>query len=404
MMKPTKANFLSAQLFILMVTLFSLYPSLSNGWTSWDDNIYVTDNPVITDISIQNVKTVFTRVLDGSYAPLTLISYMIDYKIGGYDPAVYHRTNLLLHLCNACLVFWLAYMLSGNVVAALVTGLLFGIHPMRVESVAWISGRKDVLSMFFFLISSISYLEYLRNPENKKWLTVSFVVFVCALLSKIIVLTFPVILFLYDYSQKRHYTTAMVVEKIPFVLSAGALAFVGYFGQASIHAIKRGSNAAENIIVSLHGVVFYLEKFLFPVRLSNVYPYPLTLTPVFYLYAVLCIAAAFILWRMRKNELVLFGSLFYLVSLLPVLQFIRFSKIFAADRFTYFAYIGLFYIVGVYASAAFGKLNKKIVYTALAAIVFTLAMITRDRCGVWGNNETLWKDMLSKYPEGMQSF
>ncbi len=401
-MKPTKIRILLAQIFILSITFLSFYPSLLNGWTSWDDNVYVTDNAFITEISYRNIQTVFSKVLDGSYVPLTMVSYMIDYRIGGYDPNVYHTTNLLFHLCNSSLMFWLAYRLSGNLIAALTAGVLFGIHPMRVESVAWISGRKDVLSMFFFLISSISYLSYLRNTDNKKWLTLSFIVFVCAIMSKIIVLTFPLILFLYDYHQKRQFSSTIVLEKIPFIMVAGAFAIIGYFGQASIHAIKTTSNAFENVIVSFHGVVFYLEKFLLPINLSNLYPYPLILTFKFYLYAMLFFAACYFVWTRRKNEIIIFGSLFFFISLLPVLQLIRFSQIIAADRFTYFSYIGLFYIVGMSVAAVWQKMNKRAVLTICGAVIISLALLTWNRCSVWKDNDTLWKDMLSKYPDAME--
>lgn len=374
-----------------------MYPSLSNGWTSWDDNIYVTDNPFITDISVNNLNTVFTRVLDGSYAPFTMVSYMIDYNIGVFNPKVYHATSLLLHLCNSSLVFWLVFQLSGNFIASFVAGVLFGIHPMHVESVAWISGRKDVLSMFFFLLSSISYLAFMK-AEKSKWLTVSFLFFLCAILSKVIVLTFPIILFLYDYHMKRPISSKMLIEKVPYAMTAGAFAVIGYFGQSSISAIKKTPNLFENIIVALHGVVFYIEKLLLPINLSNLYPYPTVLTFKFYLYAAICIAVCYVVWEKKNNTTVLFGSLFFFISLLPVLQFIRFSQIFAADRFTYFCYIGLFYIIGIYASRAFEKLNKKVVLIACFIVTVFLSILTWNRCEVWKDNNSLWQDALSKYP------
>ena len=399
MNKPYR-KFLYANLFIIAVTYISFYPSFSNGWTTWDDTIYVTDNPVITKLSYENVKTVFTTVIEGSYAPLTFISYMIDYAMGEFDPHVYHRTNLLFHLINSSLVFWLAYQLSGDMMAALVVGVLFGIHPMRVESVAWISGRKDVLAMFFFLLSSISYLFYLKNTKSVLLIS-SFIIFIFALLSKIIVLTFPIILLLYDLTKKREYSYRVIMEKIPFAIAGGIFALVGYFGQISIQTVEKTPNVLENIIISLHGVVFYLEKYLTPINLSNLYPYSGTVTFKFYLYALLFFVFCFLVWRYRKNETVIFSSLFFFISLLPVLQFIRFSQIFAADRFTYFAYIGLFYGTGVYISSIVKKWNTKIVYSILTVIIITLSCLTWERCRVWKDTNTLWKDMLSKYPDPM---
>jgi len=328
---------------------------------------------------------------------------MIDYAMGEFDPHVYHRTNLLFHLINSSLVFWLAYRLSGDFIVALIVGVLFGIHPMRVESVAWISGRKDVLAMLFFLLSSINYLAFLKN--RKSILLVStFILFIFALLSKSIVITFPIILLLYDLKKERVYSNSVVIEKIPFVIAGGIFAFVGYIGQTNIQTVKKAPNVLENIIIALHGVVFYLEKYFLPIRLSHLYPYSGVLSFTFYLYALLFFVICFFVWKYRNNDPVIFSALFFFISLLPVLQLIRFSQIFAADRFTYFAYIGLFYGTGVYVSNLMKKQNRKKVYSILLLVVVIFSYLTWERCGVWKDTNTLWKDMLSKYPDPMSEY
>ncbi|MFA6440154.1 MAG: hypothetical protein WCX28_12655, partial [Bacteriovoracaceae bacterium] len=327
-----------------------------------------------------------------SYAPLTILTYMIEYQIDGFNPALYHTTNVVMHIVNSCLVFWLAYLLSGNIMAVFIAGMLFGIHPMRVESVAWISGRKDVLSMFFFLLSSISYLRYI-DSHKKLRLLLSFILFVCAILSKIIVLTFPLILLLFDFLKRREVTGNMLVEKIPFFVTAAVLAVVGVFGQVSVNAIKQSSGIVENSIVSLHGIMFYIEKFFIPVKLSHIYSYPKNLTIEYYLYAALVIPLVYYVWKYRKNDMLVFGSLFFIISLLPVLQLVRFSQIFAADRFTYFAYIGVFYIVGIGTAKSMTETNKWVIILLLVIVFCSFAFLTNERCRAWKDNDTLWKDL-----------
>ncbi|MFA6467456.1 MAG: hypothetical protein WCW35_01035 [Bacteroidota bacterium] len=387
-------------LLILLVTTVSFVPALFNGWTTWDDDVYVVDNPSVQQISAESLERVFTTPVNGSYLPLSMISYMIDYQIGGFDPKVFHATNVLFHILNSCLMFFLMYQLTGSVLASLVGGLLFGIHPMRVESVAWISARKDVLSMFFFLLSSISYLRYIR-VKKQSWLTAAFILFVCAILSKIIVLTFPLILLLYDFLKKRKVDPGIVMEKIPFALVAAAFSVIGLIGQQSVDAVKRSASILENGIVSLHGIIFYIEKFFLPIKLSHLYPYPSDLPLQFIVYAFIAIVALIALWKYRRNQILLFGILFFIVSLLPVLQFVRFSQIFAADRFTYFAYIGLFYIAGMYSAKAWDSGKRRMVITFLIIITAACSYLTWERCEVWKDSNTLWKDMLSKYPEAI---
>lgn len=382
---------------ILSVTMISFYPSLHNGWTTWDDNVYVSDNPVIQQLNFAGITEIFTKIYHGTYLPMTMLSYMIDYRIGEFQPIVYHTTNLILHLMNSCLVYWLMVRLTGNPIAALIVGLLFGIHPMRVESVAWISGRKDLLAMLFFLLSSLTYLRHVKE-RRWYWLWITFVLYLFAILSKIIVLTFPLLLLLLDWMLKRTPSREIIIEKIPFLLVSLALSVIGLMGQESIHAIRKSQNIFENAVVSLHGIMFYIQKLFWPVDLSHVYPYPETITFQYYLFAVLFVVVSLLVYRSRHNRSLVFGYLFFIISLLPVLQFLRFSQIFAADRFTYFAYIGPFFIIGMYSAELWQKMNRKLLFIAATLIVGGFSIATWQRCEVWKDSTTLWQDMLSKYP------
>lgn len=156
---------------ILLLTYIAFYPSLKNGFTNWDDNVYIGENALIKSLSGDNIKKMFNteNAVSNNYHPVTILSLAIDYKLSGYDPKTYHVTNLLFHLLNTALVFWFIFLLSGNkIVVASIVALFFGIHPMHVESVAWISERKDVLYTFFFMAALICYYKYIHYTGKTK--------------------------------------------------------------------------------------------------------------------------------------------------------------------------------------------------------------------------------------------
>ncbi|ETW97405.1 MAG: hypothetical protein ETSY1_22875 [Candidatus Entotheonella factor] len=208
----------------ILMTLVVMWPTLGNGWTNWDDQFYVLHNPLIRDISIDRIKTIFlTLQVQGIYHPLTLVSYALDYALSGLEPATYHATNLILHILNVGLVFWFIYLLVGSTHIATVTAILFGIHPMHLESVAWISARKDVLYALFFISGLIVYLYYLQSYKRKLGLyLLCFLMFLLSLLSKGMAVTFPLLLLCIDFLLKRRLKGVVIWEEVPFLLlSAG---------------------------------------------------------------------------------------------------------------------------------------------------------------------------------------
>ena len=154
--------------FVLLATFIVLLPNLDNGWVNWDDHKYVLENPLIRSLAVENIAAIFTqREFMGNYHPLTLLSLAVDFSLFGLDARGYHATNLLLHLANTALVFWLFTLLGLRSAAAALVALLFGVHPMHLESVAWISARKDVLYGLFFLSGLIAYLNFLLRAESR---------------------------------------------------------------------------------------------------------------------------------------------------------------------------------------------------------------------------------------------
>ena len=203
----------------VVITAIAFFPSLSNGFTNWDDEVYVINNENIREFSWEKIKYWFGAYHHGNYHPLTMVSYMWEYSISELNPSIYHINNYILHLLNTALVFFFIYKLTDKKEVAIIVATLFGVHPMHVESVAWISERKDLLYSVFYLSTLIVYLGYKHSPDWKKYLLL-LVLFVASLLSKSAAVVLPIVLLLIDYYQQRKLTIKLIIEKIPlFALS-----------------------------------------------------------------------------------------------------------------------------------------------------------------------------------------
>ncbi|MEW6061942.1 MAG: hypothetical protein AB1600_08385 [Bacteroidota bacterium] len=399
---------------ILSIVLLLLFTSTAyihtfhNGWTTWDDDVYVTDNHFIRDITAENLVAIWTKSFNGSYLPLTLMSYMVDYAIGGYNPAVYHTINLLFHIINVVLVYVLSVRLSnGSHLTGFVVALIFGIHPMHVESVAWISGRKDMVSGMFFLLSVIAYLNYIQQAQQKG-LVLSFIFFTLALYSKITVVMLPFVLILLDIYIGRTWRWNLVYEKLFFFLIAIVFVVIGYFAQYTAGALRH-SSLLEMLLMPHYSLFFYIYKFFLPIQLSSYYPYPKIdegMVPiVVYLSLPIVYVIFYLVWENRSSRHVVFGFLFFLLLVFPVLQHIRFSGIIAADRFTYLPYIGLAFPIGVLVEKIFQRSSKQLRMLSITiGIILCAAMfaLTFHRVQVWKDSNTLWNDVLKKYPDAFR--
>lgn len=392
---------------ILLVTAAAHRLSVDNGWTTWDDPEYVTDNAAVRGISTDHLSSAWTKHYNGSYLPLTIMSYMVDYTVGEFDPAVYHTTNLLFHLCNTFLAFLFTYVLTGRkLIASVIVAIVFGVHPTHVESVAWISARKDVLSGFFFFLSLLSYMHYVQKARYSG-LVFAFTFFFFAILSKITVFVLPVVLLLIDYYTGRQWNIRLAKEKVPFFVVSIALVIVGLYAQSAAGAI-RNSSALQAMIVPHYSLYFYLEKFFLPTGLSSLYPYPKMTDGFFPLRVYLAIpvvyAVGYAVWKNRNEKNIVFGFLFFLVLILPVLQLVRFSAIVAADRFTYLSYVGLSFPIGMLAEWIYAKSARRGKGTVIALVVIVtmvLSILTMERIPVWKDSTTLWNDVFSKYPDAL---
>ncbi len=399
--------FLAAVL-ILVITFMAFSPCLQNGFVDgWDDNTYVRENILIRHLSWHNVTRVFSAFFMATYLPVTMLTYMVDYQLVGLNPFGYHLTSLILHLLNCLLVFWLIGLLSRNILVSFITAILFGVHPIHVESVAWISERKDVLYAAFFLLSMICYFYYSRTQKTGKayWLALLF--FILSLLSKAMAVTLPVLLLLVDYFSGKKFDRRMILDKIPFLVLALGFGLLGAHGQA---AAVRSEPLIYRGLVPPYAVIFYLGKILWPAVLSSAYGYPGLKDLSIHLFS-LAMCLLIFLAALRSGlytKKFVFGSLFFILTLLPVLQFLPMGLTTVADRYAYLASTGIFFLIAESVFWGYGKIVQKnqplgfgFAFILLVLLAGGLSVLTWKRCSVWKDSVSLWSDVLKSSPSSL---
>ena len=381
------------------ITTLCLCPLLGNGFTNWDDHYYVLNNSLLRG---PDWVGILTRPVVSNYHPLTVLSLAGNYVISGTNPWSYLLCNLLLHLVNTVLVYWFAYLLSGKQRwVALFTALLFGIHPMHVESVAWVSERKDVLYTLFFLLSLIAYWRYLQSNRAIRYLA-CFLLFVCSLLSKPAAIVLPLVLLLLDYWKERPFTRRVVLEKIPFFVVAGLFAVITLKLQ-SVTAMTSLDLYPfwVRLFFASYAVMIYLARFFVPYPLSAFHPFPPPdhLGWTIYLSPVVLLALMFLIWHFRRNRLVLFGSLFFLINIMLVLQLVPIGMAIVSERYTYVPYIALAFLFTMLISDCLAKRRLVPVIAGTIVIFSIFGFLTFKRTEVWKDSDTLWTDVINHYPD-----
>lgn len=431
---PTRnATKVGAVCLIAAVVFLAFLPSLKNGFINWDDDVYLTENPTIRDLSWQNVRTIFNSSYTGVYIPLAVLSFAVEYKLFGLNPLGYHLDSLILHVLNCLLVFWLFLLVSKSIPVSVLTALFFGLHPLRVESVAWATERKDVLYGFFFLLSAIAYLYYSRDPSRdhsqslpaghaqgeprvpspahaqagyRKYYYLSVVAFTLAVFSKPMAVTLPLALFLFDFLARRRLNRHSIVEKIPFFAIAIAFIVIEAVVGGSLKVASPGTPTGifHKISVASFAVMFYVSKIVVPVKLAILYPYTdeiKGMLPAWFRFAPLTMIAAGCLvgYSLRYTKKVLFGSLFAVFAVAPVLQFIPVpGDAIVADRHTYMMSVGVCYLAAVGLVYVYGKRPLRYPTIAVAAcILAALFALTFQRSKAWKDSVTVWSDVFSKY-------
>ena len=398
---------------LVVVTLIAYAGSFTNGFVEWDDQHYVTDNLMVLNPTGENIKLLLTRIVALNYHPVTMLSLALNVLFFGKGAASFIITNVVIHIANSLLVFILIQKLTNKTtVVSFFTALIFAIHPMHVESVAWIAERKDVLYAFFFLASCIIYIKYRENNQTK-WLLVCLLMFVLSCLSKAMGVVLPVVLILIDYWQGRKwFSVKSLAEKIPFFLIALLFGLISVNVQAGgdfYGLLSRNLNHAaltttvfsglERISYPLFGYLKYHIMAVLPFGLSNIHPYPASseATEAKYIFGIafFVISLGIMLWSYRKHKFIFFGWGFFFVTILLVLQFLSVGKAFMAERYSYLPYIGLFFMI-------FYGLNKWlkpwITWLIGAFLGVFFLVLTMQQVKVWKDNFSLWSNAYKQYP------
>jgi protein O-mannosyl-transferase len=400
---PEKRNLILGLLLVLS-TLALYNPVTHHPFVNFDDDRYVTDNAnVRAGLHWQTVRWAFSSYDEANWHPLTWLSHALDCQIFGLNPAGPHYINVLLHALNAALLFWLLWQATGLTARSLMVAALFALHPINVESVAWIAERKNVLSMMFFLLALMAYRWYAQKPAASRYLAVA-AMFACGLMAKPMIITLPCILLLWDYWPLRRTDGArfsqLVLEKVPlFLISAGS-ALLTVKAQRAGEAI--GSMVQYPFRVRIDNVVVsyarYLGKAFWPVRLAPMYPLRQgsLRTPLVVASFIVLLAVTALVIRHRQRRYLLVGWLWFVGSLVPMIGLIQVGSQAMADRYAYLPFLGLFIMVCWGAADIASELRLPQAYPATAAAIclLALAIVSHRQINYWGDNVTLWSHTL----------
>jgi len=408
---------------IALATLGIYRQVREHEFVSFDDPHYVTENAYVQNgLTFEGVKWAFTTKHASNWFPLTWLSLMLDCEISNDRAGMCHTTNLLLHIANTLLLFYFLKLVTGTLWPAAFASALFALHPLHVESVAWVTERKDVLSTFFWLLTMLAYARYAHRPSPVRYAIVV-ILFALGLMSKPMLVTLPFVLLLLDYwplgrlqftgraeagrkrrkgrakkgKNKEHSFLRLVLEKVPLFALSAASCVVTLWVQRGVEVSARVLSIQDRVSNAMVSYVVYLHKMVWPVRLAAFYPHAKT-WPAWQVAGaglLLLVITALMIWRHRKGYTVV-GWLWYLGTLVPVIGLVQVGVQSYADRYTYVPLIGIFIVIAWGAA----DIVKNRPYRKLAAgvsAVFILALLsvcTRIQSGYWRDNIALYEHAL----------
>jgi len=409
---------LLALLILATITFVTYSPCLKDNFVYWDEDQFLFKNPLIKNFSPAGLLHLFDPHTVGksipssiyssaaSYIPLTLLSYWFEYHFFQFNPFVYHLDNIILHVFNVLLVFWLIYLSVEKMEIAFIAALLFGIVPLRVESVAWVMERKDVLFSCLYLGALVFYVEYVKR-KTYAYFVGSVVLFIGSLFAKAQGLSFPFILLLFDYYFQRPWNKGLILEKLMFFFFNGLYWFFLLRGLYQVPLSFNGSI----LPLGCYTLVLYMIKSFIPFGITCLNPIPLGIDGLFSWMGdasiILVGAVGYFLYKyFLKARLIIFGVLFYLILMvLPILnmQFvqktdIQFNRILFYDHYTYLPSIGLYFLFAWGLMELFNKTHlkslQKVMMILIVVYALTMSILSFTRCKIWENGITLWSDVI----------
>ena len=411
---------------LALTTFVAFEPVRYNDFVGYDDPFYVTNNPhVNSGITFDSAVWAFTNTLGANWHPLTSLSHMLDCEFFGLNPSYHHLMNLLFHIANVLLLFGILKRMTGEVWLSAFVAAVFALHPLNVESIAWVAERKSVLSTFFWMLTIAAYIRYAEHPAIKRYLLVVLALSL-ALMAKPMVVTLPFVLLLLDYwplgrfqwphqnktealpnseSAKLSCQSSplwrLIAEKIPLCILVAALSIITYIVQQSKGAMKMGENYPLNLRISnaLVSYLIYIGKLIYPTRLAVLYPYPTdglpTWQPLFSLL-VLAGASAGIIYIARRWPYLTVGWLWYLGTLVPVIGLVQVGNQARADRYMYLPMLGLLIMFawGIATLTTERRYRKIGLEISASIVLIALLICTRKQIKYWQNSSALYQRAL----------
>ncbi len=390
-------------LLLAATALLTYAQSLKNDFVIWDDDSLVYQNPLTQEMTFKTIAGAFSSYDPELYVPLTIISFQLEHAIFGFAPFFFHFDNVLLHIIACSLVFLFLEKLGLRRTTAFVAALVFAVHPINTEAVAWVSARKDLLCAVFSLSALLTYMRYRRQGNNSYlWMTFGFLSL--ALLSKPLAIVLPFIFILLDWKESGRVRKSDVVRKIPFFLLSVLFLAIGLYGKTrNISALS----AVETLLLAMKSTAFALQKYLWPDALSPLYlqtdPISIILPQFFITLVIIIGLTGLALWSLRKTKVFAFSGLFFLLFLLP--SFSNFAKensvYFFSDRYVYLSQIGILFLAG-YVLDRFLERDRfprtPLSMGVLLGITWigTLAFTAHAQSLLWKDSETLYRDALTK--------
>ena len=388
-------------IFLIAIIWAVFGQTLGHEFVLYDDNLYVADNPVVlAGLSLKGIVWAFTHNVNFNWTPLTVISHMLDCQFYGTNAGWHHLTSVLLHMVTAILLFLILRAMTNALWRSAFVAAVFAIHPLHVESVAWIAERRDVLSGVFFMLTIGAYVRYTRNPRRQSYYLTVMVLFALGLMSKPMLVTLPFVLLLLDYwplkrfnpPENRSVARRLIVEKIPLLALSFAACVATLFTQKEAIAPLPISVRISNALVSY---VIYLKQMIYPVGLTVYYPHlgsglaPWKIILAIVLLLVISLGAFSV---RRTRPWILFGWLWYVGMMIPVIGLIQSGLRAQADRYTYLPQIGLYVLLTwLVADLVDDWRYRRAVLGGLATLVLVaLVFCARNQASYWRNSESLW--------------
>jgi len=412
---------------VLAVSILAVYLQVADHeFIDYDDNVYITENPQVqSGLTSKSVGWAFTTTRAGNWHPLTWLSHMMDYQLFGLNPRGHHLTSVFLHITNSILLFLALRWATSTIWPSALAASLLAIHPLHVESVAWVAERKDVLSTFFWLLTMLAYINYAKHPQRRTYLLV-LLLFTLGLAAKPMLVTLPFVLLLLDYwplnrfqlgedygsaenesakslepSTKKLPPSRLIGEKLPMFMLSGIFSVIALWAQA-----KAGAMSGLEIVPfkwrianALASYVAYIGKMIWPRNLAVFYPHPQNSLPIWQVVLaglLLLILSAVVLRLAARYKYGLVGWLWYLGTLVPVIGLVQVGEQAMADRYTYVPLMGLYLIIA-WGLADLGKESRRrrtLLTVSVTSLLMVLALCSWQQARLWRNSIGLFEHTL----------